>query len=156
MIKVEVQKNLIALQDLLVGHGNVVQRRGNADVTVSKINAGNFPFDETLSLADKVLEINTMYAELMALRPMLEENLTISSMLANMSVHIDQLALWLTVGDNQLSAFKPFAQVVLEDETLAANVNYAMLEDTEIAEDVTITLGTNTHLYVLKGEEFTP
>lgn len=156
MIQVEVQKNLIGLEDLLVGVGTVTQRRGKQDVNITRINAANFPYDNNLSLAQKSAEIQEQYQYIVDNRPLLLAALEAQSMFAQLSVHIDQLALWLTVGDNHLSAFKPFAQRVLEDETLAANINHVMLEETVIEEDVVITLGTNANLYVLKGEEFIP
>lgn len=56
MIKVDVTKNLIALEDLLVGVGTVGQQRGptgTAPVQVTKINGSNLPYDETYSMQEK-------------------------------------------------------------------------------------------------------
>ena len=156
MIKVEVTKNLVGLEDLLVGVGTVTQTRGNVPVTITKINAQNFPFNETNTLAQQVEFINTQYEYFVANRPLMLAAVEVKALMDALSVHIDDLALWLVNGDNHLSAFKPFAKQVIQDEVLADGVNYAMLEDTVIAEDVTITLGVDTKVYVIKGEEFTP
>ena len=56
MIKVTVQKNLVGLEDLLVGVGTVEQSRGptgTAAVTITKINGANFPYDATTSMGEK-------------------------------------------------------------------------------------------------------
>lgn len=56
MIKVTVQKNLVGLEDLLVGVGTVSQNRGptgTAPVTITKINGANFPYDDSTTMAEK-------------------------------------------------------------------------------------------------------
>lgn len=56
MIKVTVQKNLIGLEDLLVGVGTASQARGptgTAAVTITKINGANFPYDAEYTMAEK-------------------------------------------------------------------------------------------------------
>lgn len=56
MIKMTVQKNLIGLEDLLVGVGTVEQNRGPSTddpVTITKINGGNMPYDEDYSMQEK-------------------------------------------------------------------------------------------------------
>lgn len=55
------QRNLIALQDLLLGTGTAVQRRGNSDVTVTKVNAANFPYNETLTLQQKIDSLDSTH-----------------------------------------------------------------------------------------------
>lgn len=156
MIQVEVQKNLVGLEDMLLGVGTVTQRRGNQDVSITRINAANFPYDESITLAEKAALIDAQYQYIVARMDLIQEAVNMGQMLQYMQVHIDQLALWLTVGDNQISAFKPFAQSVTQDEVLPANLNFATLDDTVIEEDVVITVGTNSHVYWLKGEEFVP
>lgn len=156
MIQIEVQKNLVGLEDMLLGVGTVTQRRGKQDVTITKINAANFPYDADVSLAEKAALIDSQYQFIVDRMDLIQEAVNMGQMLEYMQVHIDQLALWLTVGDNQLSAFKPFAQRVTQDEVLPANLNFAVLDDTVIEEDVVITVGSNSHVYWLKGEEFTP
>jgi histidinol-phosphate/aromatic aminotransferase/cobyric acid decarboxylase-like protein len=155
-IKVTVQKNLIAVQDLLIGFGTVTQRRGKTDVIVDKINAGNLPFSDTKTLQEAYDEAAEQLAFLQANQELLTNAVSVITLLQNLSVSIDELALWLTNGSNTLSAFHAYAQRVNQDEVLASNLNYTMLEDTIIEEDVTITLGENTKLYILKGEEVIP
>lgn len=64
MKKIEFQKNLIALEDLLIGTGTVSQTRGITPVTVTKINGANLPYDGVDTLADKIdnlqLQIDTL------------------------------------------------------------------------------------------------
>lgn len=156
MIKVEVTKNLIALEDMLVGIGTATQIRGGQEVTVTKINASNFPYNGTLTLAEQVALVDTQYNYIKDRLPLIRAAVDMGTMLEYLSVHLDDLALWLTQGDNYLSAFKPFAQRVTQNEVLPANVNFAMLEDTIIEEDVTIELGSNSHIFSIKGEEFIP
>lgn len=63
MIKVEIQRNLIGLEDLLVGVGVVQQTRGptgSAPVNVTRINAQNLPYDGDTSLAEKLIEIESL------------------------------------------------------------------------------------------------
>lgn len=53
MFQVTFQKNLIALEDLLIGTGTVEQTRGLDIVEVTKINGANLPYDDDYSLAEK-------------------------------------------------------------------------------------------------------
>lgn len=56
MLKVNVTKNLIALEDLLLGEGTAVQQRGPSGtppVTVTKITGANLPYDASFSLQEK-------------------------------------------------------------------------------------------------------
>lgn len=60
--QVTVNKNLIALEDILIGFGTVIQTRGNAQVEVTEINASNFPFDEENSLQD-IIDFLVIYGD---------------------------------------------------------------------------------------------
>lgn len=69
MIKVDVQKNLIGIEDLLVGVGTVQQVRGPASsdpITITKINGSNMPYDAEFSMSEKFdalqLQIDTLPA----------------------------------------------------------------------------------------------
>lgn len=155
MIKMEVQKNKASLEDLLFGVGTEVQTRGNQQVTVTKINAANMPFDATRSLQEMVDEMAFQYSTLEENRDLLLASLEVITLLNALQVNIDELAAWLANG-NVLSAFIPMVKRVTQDQYLGDNLNYITLEQTEIDEDVTIHLGSNTDLYILKGEEFVP
>jgi len=61
MTDVNVERNLIGIEDLLVGHGEVVQQRGGIPVTVNKINAANFPYDTDLTLQEKIDSLDTTH-----------------------------------------------------------------------------------------------
>lgn len=54
--EVLIERNLAGLEDLLIGTGTVVQRRANKNVTVTKLNSKNFPFDEKRTLEDVLKE----------------------------------------------------------------------------------------------------
>lgn len=57
MIKVDVQKNLLGLEDLLLGTGTVEQQRGPstaAKTTITKINGANFPYDDNETMQQKI------------------------------------------------------------------------------------------------------
>lgn len=54
MREITFQKNLIALEDLLIGVGTEEQTRGTTAVIVTKINGANFPYDADDSMADKI------------------------------------------------------------------------------------------------------
>ncbi len=56
--KLEVQKNLLALEDFLLGFGQVTQDRGGVPTLVTEVNAGNFPFDIDNTLQDIIDFIN--------------------------------------------------------------------------------------------------
>jgi len=59
MKTIEFQKNLIALEDLLIGTGTVSQTRGITPVTVTKINGANLPYDGVDTLADKIDDLQS-------------------------------------------------------------------------------------------------
>lgn len=155
MLKVNVQKNPAALEDLLMGVGTVTQTRGGQEVEVTKINAANMPYDGMMSLADKVTELNDQLAILAENRDLLMAALEVVTLLNALQVNINELAGWLANG-NPISAFIPLIKHVDTDQYLGDNLNYVTLEETTYAEDITIHFGSNTDLYVLKGEEFVP
>lgn len=57
-MKVNINRQAAGLEDLLFGVGTVQQDRQGSLVTVTKINAGNMPYDETMSLAEALTPIN--------------------------------------------------------------------------------------------------
>ncbi|NCB95270.1 MAG: hypothetical protein EOM35_02200 [Negativicutes bacterium] len=52
--KMNFQRNLVCMQDLLLGTGTVTQVRGNVPMVVNKINAALFPYDDELTLQQKL------------------------------------------------------------------------------------------------------
>jgi len=54
-------RNTVGLEDLLVGIGTEQQTRNGQIVTVTKINAGNLPFDELTTLAEQVTLLKDNY-----------------------------------------------------------------------------------------------
>lgn len=151
MIKVDVTRNLIGLEDLLTGVGTVTQTRGGNTVSITKINAQNLPFDEATTLAEKINFIDTQYNYFVENQSRLDTALEMLDLLQQLDVSIEELTLWLTNGSNQLSAFHAYAQTVSEDQTLISGRNYVMLEDTIIEDGVTVTINPGANLYLLTG-----
>lgn len=54
MIEITVEKNLIALEDLLLGVGTIEQTRGGVTGDVTKINGALFPYDADFTMAEKI------------------------------------------------------------------------------------------------------
>jgi len=54
---IEIEKNLIGKEDILFGVGTVTQQRGGKSVSITKINTAEMPYDETLTLAEKLQEV---------------------------------------------------------------------------------------------------
>ena len=63
--EININRQLLGIEDLLFGFGQVTQTRAGQSVNITKINAGNLPFDETQSLLQWVQ--NTNLAELGAM-----------------------------------------------------------------------------------------
>lgn len=53
----------LGLEDLVTGVGTFTQTRGTTPVTLTKINASNFPYDSSRTLKDVVSNISTYYNE---------------------------------------------------------------------------------------------
>ncbi len=54
MATIEINRQLLGIEDLALGDSTVTQTRGGQQVTITKINAGNLPFDGVSTLADKI------------------------------------------------------------------------------------------------------
>lgn len=50
MREININRQLLGIEDLLFGFGQVTQTRAGQSIDITKINAGNLPFDETQSL----------------------------------------------------------------------------------------------------------
>jgi hypothetical protein len=57
-MKVNINRQLAGLEDLLFGIGTVEQTRQGSTVVVTKINAGNLPFDELQTLSEVLVPIS--------------------------------------------------------------------------------------------------
>ena len=58
MREINLNRQLLGLEDLEFGTGTVEQTRAGTIVTITKINAGNLPFDETRTLVEFAQEVN--------------------------------------------------------------------------------------------------
>lgn len=58
MRSINLNRQLVGIEDLLIGFGTVMQTRGGQQALVTKINAGSLPFDETQSLLQWAQTLN--------------------------------------------------------------------------------------------------
>lgn len=65
-MNISINRQLLGIEDILLGVGTVVQTRAGVPVTVTKINATNLPFDEENTLAE-VLSNNYPMVEIVGL-----------------------------------------------------------------------------------------
>lgn len=61
MTDITVERNLVVLEDLLLGVGVTTQVRGSATVDVTKINAAAFPYDADATLKEKIDSLSTSH-----------------------------------------------------------------------------------------------
>ena len=62
-MKIKINRQLAGVEDIAWGTGTVDQLRGGKTVTITEINAGNMPFDESLTLKEA---LDTRYPEIAA------------------------------------------------------------------------------------------
>ncbi len=72
MREININRQLLGIEDLLFGFGQVTQTRAGQSVDITKINAGNLPFDETQTLIQwaqnvNLAELGAMTVELQAI-----------------------------------------------------------------------------------------
>lgn len=102
MRNINLNRQKLGLEDLLFGVGIVTQIRAGQNVNVTKINAGNLPFDETQSLLEWAQSINlevlgSMITELQAIYDNLttignvKDNLTVINTLEDNLVALQSL-----------------------------------------------------------------
>lgn len=102
MREINLNRQKLGLEDLLFGVGIVTQIRAGQNVDVTRINAGNLPFDETQSLLEwaqsiNIVELGAMYTELQAIYDNLttignvEDNLTVINTLEDNLVALQSL-----------------------------------------------------------------
>lgn len=95
MRQINLNRQLLGLEDILFGTGTVTQTRGGQLATVTKINAGNLPFDETRTLIQWAQSVNVE-----ALGSMITELQAIYDNLAIISNIEDNLALLNNINSN--------------------------------------------------------
>lgn len=62
--KITISRNKICLEDLALGNSTVTQARGSSSLTLSEINASNFPYDNNFSVKEKIDSFNnTVYVD---------------------------------------------------------------------------------------------
>lgn len=100
-MKVSINRQLLGIEDLLLGEGTVTQPRGSADVTVTKINAQNLPWGpiEGQTYAEAIEEkvqicetAATTVTDAVALVDPLMANITNINLLANDLPNVDLVA----------------------------------------------------------------
>lgn len=62
-MRVAVNRQLLGMEDLLIGEGTVTQTRSGKQVVVTKINTGDLPYDGISTLGDKVNQVTVKAQE---------------------------------------------------------------------------------------------
>ena len=62
-MRTTLNRQLIGMEDLLIGIGTVTQTRSGKQVSVTKINTGDLPYDGVSTLGDKVSLVTTKAQE---------------------------------------------------------------------------------------------
>lgn len=140
MIKVTVQKNLIGLEDILVGVGAETQSRGpngTPPVLITKINGANFPYDDTTSMGEK---FDTLQAQIDSLPAVVDGNGNLLTGLINTSaVSLDLVGrIWRKEIDTNTIEIYYGAELMFKYDPVAGNI--ILNPDTDyIAADVVVT-----------------
>lgn len=151
---VTIQRNTAGLEDLALGVGTSTQVRGIDEVTVTKINAANLPYDEVLSLSEKITEVLAALATITDKAQVLADAVAAGDLLQVITDDLPALRAWLASSpSSHQGAFNPFSQTLTQDATLASGINYATLGDLNIAEGVHIDIGAGSNWYVLGSDK---
>lgn len=62
-MRTTLNRQLIGMEDLLIGIGTATQTRSGKQVSITKINTGDLPYDGVSTLGDKVTLVNTKAQE---------------------------------------------------------------------------------------------
>lgn len=127
--EININRQLLGLEDILFGTGTVEQTRGGQLVTVTKVNAGNLPFDETRTLIQWAQSVNVE-----ALGSMITELQAIYDNLASIINIEDNLTLLNTINSNI---------TVLQE----LHTNLSILQN--VNSNITIITEVNTNLDIL-------
>ena len=120
MRQITLNRQLLGLEDLLFGTGTVTQNRANQVVTITEINAGNLPFDETRTLVEFAQDTN------------IEELGNSIEAINNLNNNLDKL---LIVEDN-LTEVVSVAQNIVQNLTEILNVDTLASQVTQDKSDV--------------------
>ena len=120
MREINLNRQLLGLEDLEFGTGTVEQTRAGTKVNITKINAGNLPFDETRTLVEFAQEVN------------LEELGNSVEAINNLNNDLDKL---LIVEDN-LTEVVSVAQNIVPNLTEILNVDTLAAQVTQDKSDV--------------------
>ena len=144
MKEIYLNRQLLGLEDFLFGVGTVLQTRAGQQVEVTKINAGNLPFNETQSLIEWAQSVNL--EELGAMVDELQALYTNITMLNNVE---DNLSMLDTVENNLVNINKVASNEtnINKVATNETNINIVSNDTTEINALAAITTELHT-LYV--------
>jgi uncharacterized cupin superfamily protein len=149
--KLQIQKNLIAIEDLLVGIGAIVQNRGGTDVTVNKINAANLPYDDEQTLGEFADALTATVETISTNANLLIDSAEFMVLAQSLQDNIAELTAWLSTGTNidTLTPYKPFGQVLSGTNNLAGDINWVSVGDLEVEEGASVTVGAGANLFNL-------
>ena len=97
MRQINLNRQLLGLEDILFGVGTTTQTRGGQQVDITKINAGNMPFDETQTLLEWAQSVNLeQLGDIIVELQALYDNLNNINLVAN---NLDIIAEKLNISD---------------------------------------------------------
>lgn len=115
-MKIKINRQLAGVEDLAWGTGTVIQQRAGELVEITEINAGNMPFDESLSLKEA---LDTKYAEV----EKVGQNIEVVTQVAENIINVN------LIGDNIDSVITTAREIVA-----IVNVHLNMTDITLMAE----------------------
>lgn len=127
--EININRQLLGLEDILFGTGTVEQTRGGQLVTVTKVNAGNLPFDETRTLIQWAQSVN------------LEQ---LGNIITELQAIYDNLASISNVEDNLSLLNNIISNITVLQEL---HTNLSILQN--VNSNITIITEVNTNLDIL-------
>lgn len=120
MRQIKLNRQKLGVEDLLFGTGTEEQTRGNQQAVVTKINAGNLPFDETRSLIEFAQQVN-----LELLGNSITELLNINTNLSTFLTVEDNLGILTIIEESitNLNSLYTNLQAILDVNANESNIN---------------------------------
>ena len=127
--EININRQLLGLEDILFGTGIVTQIRAGQTVNITRINAGNLPFDETQSLLQWAQSVNVE---------------ALGSMITELQAIYDNLASISNVDDNLSLLNNIISNITVLQEL---HTNLSILQN--VNSNITIITEVNTNLDIL-------
>ena len=129
MRQIKLNRQKLGVEDLLFGTGTEEQTRGNQQAIVTKINAGNLPFDETRSLSEFAQQVN-----LEQLGNSITELLNINTNLSTFFTVEDNLGILTIIEESitNLNSLYTNLQAILDVNANESNINSVQSNESNI------------------------